>query len=129
MDTPPSHVAPSGVVKPSNGHQLVPGRKEQRYDRQLRLWAASGQAALESAHILLVNGTATGASILKNLVLPGVGAFTILDAATVTGADLGNNFFLQPGTTNEGDSRAEHVAKYLSELNDSVASNFLQKVG
>lgn len=50
-----------------------PSEKERKYDRQLRLWAASGQAALESANILLVNSGpgAVGAETLKNLVLPG----------------------------------------------------------
>lgn len=50
-----------------------PSEKEKKYDRQLRLWAASGQAALESANILLLNtGTGTvGVESLKNLVLPG----------------------------------------------------------
>lgn len=53
------------------GH--VPSEKEKKYDRQLRLWAASGQAALESANILLFNtGSGTvGVEALKNLVLPG----------------------------------------------------------
>lgn len=52
----------------------VPSEKEKKYDRQLRLWAASGQAALESANILLMNsGSGTvGVETLKNLVLPGV---------------------------------------------------------
>lgn len=47
--------------------------KEKKYDRQLRLWAASGQQALEDAHILLVNSGAgtVGVETLKNLVLPG----------------------------------------------------------
>jgi amyloid beta precursor protein binding protein 1 len=50
-----------------------PSEKERKYDRQLRLWAASGQVALESANILLVNsGCGTvGVETLKNLVLPG----------------------------------------------------------
>ena len=50
-----------------------PSEKERKYDRQLRLWAASGQAALESSNILLVNsGSGTvGVETLKNLVLPG----------------------------------------------------------
>lgn len=50
-----------------------PSDKERKYDRQLRLWAASGQAALESANLLLVNsGPGTvGVETLKNLVLPG----------------------------------------------------------
>ncbi|TAQ85456.1 hypothetical protein B7494_g6239 [Chlorociboria aeruginascens] len=68
-----------------------PSDKEKKYDRQLRLWAASGQAALEGAHILLVNsGSGTvGVETLKNLVLPGIGKFTIADDALVTEADLG----------------------------------------
>lgn len=50
-----------------------PTEKEKKYDRQLRLWAADGQAALESANILLVNSGAgtVGVETLKNLVLPG----------------------------------------------------------
>jgi amyloid beta precursor protein binding protein 1 len=50
-----------------------PSDKEKKYDRQLRLWAANGQQALEDAHILLVNsGSGTvGIETLKNLVLPG----------------------------------------------------------
>lgn len=50
-----------------------PSDKEKKYDRQLRLWAAAGQQALEDAHILLVNsGSGTvGVETLKNLVLPG----------------------------------------------------------
>ena len=48
--------------------------KEKKYDRQLRLWAANGQQALEDAHILLLNsGSGTvGVETLKNLVLPGM---------------------------------------------------------
>lgn len=50
-----------------------PTAKEKKYDRQLRLWAASGQAALENAHLLLVNSGpgVIGVETLKNLVLPG----------------------------------------------------------
>lgn len=50
-----------------------PSDKEKKYDRQLRLWAANGQAALEDAHIFLLNsGSGTvGVETLKNLVLPG----------------------------------------------------------
>jgi amyloid beta precursor protein binding protein 1 len=54
-------------------HGHGPSEKERKYDRQLRLWAANGQAALESAHILLLNSGpgAVGIETLKNLVLPG----------------------------------------------------------
>ena len=84
-----------------------------------RLWAASGQAALESARILVISASATSTSILKNLVLPGIGHFTIVDHATVTPADAGNNFFLN-GHSSIGKSRAEEAVTLLNELNDSV---------
>lgn len=38
---------------------------------QYRLWGDHGQEALESAHVCVINATATGTEILKNLVLPG----------------------------------------------------------
>ncbi|KAI0079164.1 hypothetical protein K474DRAFT_1689972 [Panus rudis PR-1116 ss-1] len=98
---------------------IQPDNKTRRYDRQLRLWAASGQAALESSRILVLSGSATSTSILKNLVLPGIGHFTILDDATVSGADAGVNFFLN-GFHSIGKSRAEEAVPLLRELNDSV---------
>ncbi|KAG6918799.1 hypothetical protein DXG01_011551 [Tephrocybe rancida] len=96
-----------------------PDSKTRRYDRQLRLWAATGQSALEDAHILVISGSATATSILKNLVLPGVGKFTILDHARVTPEDAGNNFFLE-GPSSIGKSRAEEAVRLLGELNDGV---------
>lgn len=52
----------------------APTAKQKKYDRQLRLWAASGQQALEDAHILLINAGpgVVGVETLKNLVLPGI---------------------------------------------------------
>lgn len=64
-----------------------------KYDRQLRLWGANGQRALMGSHILLVNADAVGTETLKNLVLPGVGRFTVMDDNMVTASDLGCNFF------------------------------------
>ena len=55
-----------------------------------RLWGDHGQAALESAQICLVNASATGTEILKNLILPGIGSFSIVDGARVSGEDVGN---------------------------------------
>lgn len=48
-----------------------PNAKEKKYDRQLRLWGQNGQQALEASHICLVNASATGCEVLKNLILPG----------------------------------------------------------
>ncbi|KAF4952659.1 hypothetical protein FGADI_6549 [Fusarium gaditjirri] len=97
-----------------------PSEKERKYDRQLRLWAASGQAALESANILLVNSGAgtVGVETLKNLVLPGIGRFTIADQNAVTYEDLGVNFFVDDSWL--GKSRAEACTNFLLELNPEV---------
>ncbi|KAJ4418991.1 hypothetical protein N0V82_005216 [Gnomoniopsis sp. IMI 355080] len=104
-----------------------PSEKEKKYDRQLRLWAASGQAALESANILLFNtGTGTvGVETLKNLVLPGIGKFTIIDDAVVDEADLGVNFFLDEDSL--GKSRAQSCTELLLELNPEVQGDWFPK--
>ncbi|PCH41969.1 hypothetical protein WOLCODRAFT_137629 [Wolfiporia cocos MD-104 SS10] len=96
-----------------------PDNKTRRYDRQLRLWAASGQSALESARILVLSASATSTAVLKNLVLPGIGSFTLLDPADATSADAGNNFFLN-GQASVGRPRAVEAVPLLRELNDSV---------
>jgi amyloid beta precursor protein binding protein 1 len=83
------------------------------------LWAATGQNALESSRILVLSASATSTSILKNLVLPGIGHFTILDASNVTPQDAGNNFFLD-GPDSIGKNRAEEAVRLLGELNDGV---------
>ena len=106
----------------------TPTAKEKKYDRQLRLWAAKGQRALEESHVLLIvggqtgsNSSVTGSEALKNLILPGIGNFTIADTATVSQADLGVNFFLEAGSL--GRSRAEEVRRLLQELNPDVTGH------
>jgi amyloid beta precursor protein binding protein 1 len=115
-----------------------PTSKERKYDRQLRLWAATGQQALEDSRVLLVNSdgplgaNSTGVSgvvgveALKNLVLPGIGGFTIVDPATVTESDLGVNFFLEEESL--GKSRAEETCRLLRELNPDVQGYSYSKV-
>ena len=69
--------------------------------------------------MLVVSARATSTSILKNLVLPGVGHFTLLDHHNVSYADAGNNFFLD-GFDSIGKNRAAEAVRLLAELNDSV---------
>ena len=104
-----------------------PTAKEKKYDRQLRLWAASGQQALEDARVLLLNSGSgvVGVETLKNLILPGVGSFTIVDEAEVSDKDLGVNFFLEDNSL--GKPRAEETCKLLQELNPEVNGNAIQK--
>ncbi|XP_077982561.1 NEDD8-activating enzyme E1 regulatory subunit-like [Glandiceps talaboti] len=99
--------------------------KEKKYDRQLRLWGDHGQAALESARICLINATATGTEILKNLVLPGIGSFTIIDGHRISGQDVGNNFFLHKD--NLGQSRAKVATDLLCELNTDVRGDSVEE--
>jgi len=102
-----------------------------KYDRQLRLWGAAGQKALAESCVVLVGATAAGTETLKNLVLPGVGAFGVIDDhVTVTAADVAVNFFtttMRDDTNNDdGDksnkTRAATAAALLQELNPDVRS-------
>jgi len=67
----------------------------------------------------VIGASATTTSILKNLVLPGIGHITLLDHGAVSPADAGNNFFFD-GPTSIGRNRAEEAVRFLAELNDSV---------
>uniref|UniRef100_A0A8C1BRG7 NEDD8-activating enzyme E1 regulatory subunit n=1 Tax=Cyprinus carpio carpio TaxID=630221 RepID=A0A8C1BRG7_CYPCA len=107
--------------------------KEQKYDRQLRLWGDHGQEALENAHVCLINATATGTEILKNLVLPGIGSFTIVDGHKVSGEDVGNKCghvmifpaaFFSPAAVL---GRAQAATELLQELNGDVSGNFVEE--
>ena len=103
----------------------VPTVKATRYDRQLRLWGDHGQILLEAAHVCLVNASAIGTEVLKNLVLPGIGAFTIVDDKKVSIGDLGNNFFFDKSCI--GKSRASCATTLLQELNSEVKSYNVKK--
>eukprot|EP00554_Chaetoceros_debilis_P013136 CAMPEP_0194126646 /NCGR_PEP_ID=MMETSP0150-20130528/60100_1 /TAXON_ID=122233 /ORGANISM="Chaetoceros debilis, Strain MM31A-1" /LENGTH=634 /DNA_ID=CAMNT_0038820519 /DNA_START=44 /DNA_END=1948 /DNA_ORIENTATION=- len=123
---------------------------DNKYDRQLRLWGTNGQKALSECCIVLINATACGTETLKNLVLPGIGRFHIIDDAMMkpkptpqssgSGSGSGSsssrvdpfsNFFVFPGeseTESENDSeyrsRAEVAKTHLSELNPDVRGSF-----
>ncbi|KAJ8303502.1 hypothetical protein KUTeg_019898 [Tegillarca granosa] len=91
----------------------------------IRLWGDHGQSALENARVCLINVTATGTEILKNLILPGIGSFTIVDGNKVTGEDVGNNFFLTKDSI--GESRAKVASELLSELNEDVSADYVEE--
>lgn len=115
----------------TNLQQVVPSpidgppEKTKKYDRQLRLWGDHGQSALEAAKVCLINATATGTEILKNLILPGIGSFTVVDGQKVKGEDVGNNFFLDRKLI--GQSRAQAATEFLLELNEDVDGNFIEE--
>ncbi|CCI49847.1 unnamed protein product [Albugo candida] len=96
--------------------------KSTKYDRQLRLWGPEGQEKLENTHVLLVNASATGCEALKNLVLPGIGKFTIVDNQNITIAECSRNFFVSHSDL--GSSRASSATRNLLELNPEVHGQF-----
>lgn len=103
----------------------IPLDKQKKYDRQLRLWGDHGQSALERARVCLINASATGTEILKNLILPGVSSFTIVDASNVRGEDAGNNFFLTRESI--GKPKARVTTTSLLELNTDVAGDSIEE--
>jgi amyloid beta precursor protein binding protein 1 len=99
----------------------------EKYDRQLRLWGAKGQQALGDTHVVLVGASAAGCESLKNLVLPGIGSFSVVDDCAVTKQDAASNFFLPTtsiGTTTSSSARAQVASEQLRELNPDVQGSF-----
>lgn len=98
---------------------------DDKYDRQIRLWGAHGQRSLMEAKICVLGSSAVATETLKNLVLPGIGHFTVIDAARVEAADLGHNFFLEEGDL--GKCRAEAACRWLLEMNPDVQGTHLER--
>ena len=96
--------------------------REEKYDRQLRLWEKQGQQLLESARVLVVQPTVTSLELVKNLVLPGVGSFTLLDEPHTVQSDDLVSFYLSPDDV--GSERVSSLVKNLNELNEDVAGDF-----
>ena len=99
--------------------------KAKRYDRQIRVWGTHGQQRLEQAKVCVLNCGPTGCETVKNLVLAGIGAFTVVDGGRVGASDLGNNFLVGPESL--GRPRAQVVTELLKELNDSVVGSFVEE--
>jgi len=101
--------------------QATQENKEKKYDRQIRLWGMHGQKRIEKCHVCLLGAGPAGTETLKNLILPGIGQFTVIDGEKVTNRDLGNNFFVE--ISGVGNSRADETQRFLQELNSFVAVN------
>ena len=96
---------------------------DDKYDRQLRLWGAHGQRLLSSSHVCLLSATGAGTETLKNLILPAVGRFTIVDSDVVSLRDCGNNFFVTMPSI--GQNRAQVTCELLNELNPDVQGDWI----
>lgn len=49
---------------------------------------------MRNARVLVINAGALANEVIKNIVLAGIGALTVLDSNDVTAKDLGAQFFL-----------------------------------
>lgn len=105
---------------------MTPSEKDIKFDRQLRLWGPIGQRLLEKSHIALVGATPVGSELLKDLILPNIGEFTIIDGGNVTEEDISANFFV--GSDSLGKPKAQEVKEFLNELNEDVSGNYINKV-
>ncbi len=103
----------------------TPKAPAKKYDRQLRIWGAHGQQALETARACVLGSGCTATEALKNLVLGGIAGFTVVDNAIVQPSDLGANFLLESASL--GKSRAAAVTELLAELNEGVASSYIEE--
>lgn len=107
----------------------VNAQHAQKYDRQIRIWGDDGQAALQRASVCVLNASATATELLKNLVLPGLASFTLIDGQSVTSADRATNFFLRAPDDAEGEgpprNRAAAVMAAMRKLNPTVRASYV----
>lgn len=93
------------------------------YDRQIRLWGLEAQTNIRSARVLLINIGSIGTEITKNIVLSGIGHFSILDNNhIVTEEDLGSQFLLSKEDV--GKCRIDAVKERIMDLNPRVELTF-----
>lgn len=99
--------------------------KSKKYDRQLRLWGDHGQTAIEGARVCVINAGPNGSEILKNLILPGLGSFTLIDSHIVSNEDVSCNFFLSKEDV--GLNRGKVTCRRLLELNPDVQGEYIEE--
>jgi ubiquitin-like 1-activating enzyme E1 A len=88
------------------------------YDRQIRLWGLEAQNRMRQSNILVIGLSAIANEVVKNIVLAGIGALTILDGRDVEVSDLGAEFFVEESDV--GKNRAEAAHRRIQKLNPRV---------
>jgi amyloid beta precursor protein binding protein 1 len=115
----------SPVSPAINDFPDVQSKWKERNDRQLRLWGVHGQDRIDNANVCLLNASAVGSEVLKNIVLPGFSKFAVVDGKNVEPRDLGVNFFID--SNGLGKNRAQVVTTNLAELNPEVSGSFCER--
>lgn len=82
------------MAAPAVREKAISEDEAKLYDRQLRLWGAAAQARMLASNVLFA-GSFRGIAVdaVKNVVLAGVGALTLLDGENLEPEDLGANYF------------------------------------
>lgn len=99
----------------------------EKYDRQLRLWGTTGQAALATSHVIALGATAAMAEALKCLLISGVGAVSIVDDRCVSDEDVAVNFFVGPTAAQHGVTIASAMAVHLRPLNEDCVVRVVEQ--
>lgn len=90
------------------------------YDRQIRLWGMGTQLRLMTAKVLIINLSALGCELVKNLVLGGVNSIEILDSSTIKEEDFLAQFFLPNDDSVVGQLKLPVVLDNIKQLNNRV---------
>lgn len=98
----------------ANSEAEVTEQEVIQYDRQIRLWGLDAQKRLRGARVCAIGLESLGAEIVKNLVLAGVGAMTLVDDRTTFEKTL----LMTDGTDFE--TRAHSSLARVQELNPNV---------
>ena len=53
--------------------------KQNKYDRQIRIWGVQGQKKLTNAKVAILGCSGASIEAAKNLILPGIGTVDIFD--------------------------------------------------
>lgn len=93
------------------------------YDRQIRLWGVNTQVRLSTAKILVINASAVGMEIIKNLVLGGINTIDISDVSVVKSEDFSAQFFLPNDESIIGQTKLPLVIDNIKDLNNRVTIN------
>jgi len=72
----------------------------------------------------MIGTSSAGSETLKNLVLPGIGMFTIVGDDKVTTRDFGNEFLVTRDDC--GKNKAEVLKNALVEMNPDVKGNHVE---
>ena len=107
------------------------------YDRQIRLWGLEAQNHMRQAHVAVVSFTGVAEEIVKNIVLAGIGALTIVDAHNVEPEDLSASLFFRPddiGTSRVATAPLQRIqqlnphVRIQGESHDGAHDDFFQRV-